>query len=84
MHDFQSLQIDDEDSSKYFINYIGDDSDGLPDTNNHDSEHVHSPDDNDDADTSSLPNSVIITPVPQELFTNQELKVVHQLIYLYK
>ncbi|CAF1260997.1 unnamed protein product [Rotaria magnacalcarata] len=76
MHDFQSLQLDDEDSSKYFINYISEDSDGLADDNNTENEHEHvqSPDNHDDVDESSLPNSVIITPVPQELFTNQEFK----------
>ncbi|CAF0989764.1 unnamed protein product [Rotaria sordida] len=74
MHDLKSLQLDDEDSSKYFINYISDDSDGLGDNNNNENDHVHSPDDSDDIDVSSLPNSVIITPVPQELFTNQQLK----------
>ncbi|CAF4643647.1 unnamed protein product, partial [Rotaria magnacalcarata] len=63
--------------SKYFINYISEDSDGLADDNNTENEHEHvqSPDNHDDVDESSLPNSVIITPVPQELFTNQEFKV---------
>jgi hypothetical protein len=73
MHDFKSLQLDDEDSSIYFINYISDGSDSP--VNNYENESVHSPDDNDDIDVSSLPNSLIITPVPQELFTNQQLKV---------
>jgi len=76
MHDFKSLQLDDEDSSKYFINYISDDSDNLENNNNStENGSVHSPDDNDDIDVSSLPNSLIITPVAQELFTNQQLKV---------
>jgi hypothetical protein len=79
MHDLKSLQLDDEDSSKYFINYISDDSDTLgnnnDNNNNNENESVHSPDDNDDIDVSSLPNSLIITPVPQELFINQQLKV---------
>jgi hypothetical protein len=74
MHDLKSLQLDDEDSSIYFINYISDDSDSS--VNNHENESIHSPDDNnDDIDVSSLPNSLIITPVPQELFTNQQFKV---------
>jgi hypothetical protein len=75
MHDFKSLQLDDEDSSKYFINYISDDSDNSPTHNINEPESIHSPEDNDSIDVSSLPNSLIITPVPQELFTNQELKV---------
>jgi len=41
---------------------------------NNENESVHSSDDNDEIDVSSLPNSLIITPVPQELFTNQQLK----------
>ncbi|CAF3854918.1 unnamed protein product, partial [Rotaria magnacalcarata] len=54
MHDFQSLQLDDEDSSKYFINYISEDSDGLADDNNTENEHEHvqSPDNHDDVDES--------------------------------
>lgn len=77
MHDFKSLQLDDEDSSKYFINYITDESDTPANNNfNENNESIHSPEDNDNTiDISSLPNSLIITPVPQELFTNQELKV---------
>jgi hypothetical protein len=75
MHDLKSLQLDDEDSSKYFINYINESSDGIGDNNNNENESIHSPDDNDDIDISSLPNSLIITPVPQQLFTNQQLKV---------
>jgi hypothetical protein len=74
MHDYKSLQLDDEDSSIYFINYISDDSDSLE--NNTENESIHSPEDNNDIDVSSLPNSLIITPVPQELFTNQQLKVI--------
>ena len=75
MYDLKSLQLDDEDSSKYFINYISDDSDSSLENNNNEHESIHSPDDNDTIDVSSLPNSLIITPVPQELFTDQQLKV---------
>ena len=69
------MQLEDEDASKYLINYINDDSDDLndaphPEQSNH---VVH--DDNTDIDVSSLPNSLIITPVPPELFVNQQLKV---------
>ncbi|CAF1342904.1 unnamed protein product [Adineta steineri] len=75
MHDLKSLQLDDEDSSKYFINYISDDSNAPGDNNTTDNESTHSPiEHDDDTDVSSLPNSLIITPVPQELFTNQQLK----------
>lgn len=72
-HGLKSVQLDDENASKYFINYIGDESEGVGDdeTNHHEQEH----NDNHDFDVSSLPNSLIITPVPQDLFTNQELKV---------
>ena len=75
MHDLKSLQLDDEDSSKYFINYINEDSDDVGDINNNETESIHSPNDNNGVDESSLPSSLIITPVPQELFTNQQLKV---------
>jgi hypothetical protein len=75
MHDYKSLQLDDEDSSKYFINYISEDSDDTGDSNNNETELIHSPDDNNGIDVSSLPSSLIITPVPQELFINQQLKV---------
>ena len=71
MHDLNSIQLDDEDSSKYFINYLSDDSDGMD--NGNDMEATQSNDD--EFDTSSLPNCLIITPVPQDLFSNQELKV---------
>ncbi|CAF1540688.1 unnamed protein product [Adineta ricciae] len=76
MHDLKSLQLDDEDSSKYFINYINEESDdnGEQNANQNESEATNSPTDNDDVDVSSLPTSLIITPVPQELFTNQQLK----------
>jgi hypothetical protein len=72
-HGLQSVQLDDEDASKYFINYITDDSDGLDDNN--ENEHSHVEDESNDIDVSSLPNSLIITPVPPELFTNQQIKV---------
>jgi hypothetical protein len=78
MYDLKSLQLDDEDSSKYFINYISDDDNHLGNNNNNntnENDSIHSPEDSDDIDISSLPNSLIITPVPQELFTNQQLKV---------
>lgn len=75
-HGLKSVQLDDEDASKYFINYISDDSEGIvDDENNHheqDTRSIH--DDNHDIDVSSLPNSLIITPVPQDLFTNQDMK----------
>ena len=88
MHDLKSLQLDDEDSSKYFINYINEESDdnGEQNANQNESEPTHSPTDNDDVDVSSLPTSLIITPVPQELFTNQQLKVTyfsHQSVLVY-
>ena len=75
MHDFKSLQLDDEDSSIYFINYISDDSDSPESHQDNDSSDSHSPEDNLETDLSSIPNSLIITPVPQTLFTNQQLKV---------
>lgn len=70
MHDLNSFQLDDEDSSKYFINYLSDDSDSMDNSNEMESTQSN----DDDLDTSSLPNCLIITPVPQDLFTNQELK----------
>ncbi|CAF1041762.1 unnamed protein product [Adineta steineri] len=79
-HGLKSVQLDDEDASKYFINYISDDLDALGDddnnnnNDNNNNEHDQIDDTNDDIDISSLPSSLIITPVPQELFTNQQMK----------
>jgi hypothetical protein len=70
-HGMKSVQLDDEDASKYFINYISDDSDVLGEDDNHNQIQ----DDSDDIDVSSLPNSLIVTLMPQELFTNQQMKV---------
>ncbi len=69
------MQLEDEDASKYFINYITDDSDDLVDDNHNEYENNHIKTESENIDVSSLPNSLIITPVPQELFTNQQLKV---------
>ncbi|CAF4191666.1 unnamed protein product, partial [Rotaria magnacalcarata] len=33
--DLKSMQFDDEEASKYFINYISDDTDRFNDNNNH-------------------------------------------------
>jgi len=74
-HGLKSVQLNDEDASKYFINYISDDSDGLGDDNTNEHQNNHIEDDGDYIDVSSLPNSLIITPVPQELFTDQQMKV---------
>lgn len=73
MHDFKSLQLDDEDSSMYFINYITEDSDSVENT--HENISNPSPEESDQSESNSVPNSLIITPVPQELFTNQQWKV---------
>jgi len=79
-HGLKSVQLDDEDASKYFINYISDDEDGLGNDNNnsnntneHEKHHIE--DDSNDLDVSPLPTSLIVTPVPQELFTDQQMKV---------
>ena len=69
MHDFKSLQLDDEDSSIYFINYVTEDSDSVENISS------PSPEETDQPESDSVPNSLIITPVPQELFTNQQWKV---------
>jgi hypothetical protein len=74
-HGLKSVQLEDEDASKYFINYISDDSDDIGDHNNNQHEHNQIDDNIDDIDISSLPNSVIITPVPQELFSDLQMKV---------
>lgn len=80
------MQLEDEYESKYFINYISDDSDGLDEDNNNNNnnknENNQIEDDSHDIDVSTLPNSLIITPVPQELFTDQSLKV-NILIFLF-
>ncbi|UJR36789.1 hypothetical protein I4U23_029502 [Adineta vaga] len=78
-HGLKSVQLDDEDASKYFINYISDDTDALSnDNNNNNHHHQHESnqkhDINDDFDISTLPNSLIITPVPPQLFTDQNIK----------
>lgn len=73
MHDYKSLQLDDEDTSKYFVNYVNDENDSQFESNSNN--EPDSPDDNDEIDVSKLPNDLIITPVPQELFIDQQLKV---------
>lgn len=70
------MQLEDEDASKYLINYLSEDSDDLDD--NHEPEQRAIPHETNDVDVSSLPNSLIITPVPLELFTNQQIKVIHR------
>ena len=74
MHDYKSLQSDDEDTSKYFINYINDETEAeFESSSNND---IDSPaHNNDEIDVSKLPNDLIITPVSQELFADQQLKV---------
>ncbi|CAF2523052.1 unnamed protein product [Rotaria sp. Silwood2] len=72
-NDVKSMQLDDEDASKYFINYISDDSSGLNNNSNeHEDDYIKT--NNNDIDVSSLPNSVIISSVPEDLFTNQQMK----------
>ena len=73
-HGFKSVQLEDEDASKYLINYLSDESDDLDDS--HEPEQHAIPNETHDVDVSSLPNSLIITPVPPELFTNQQMKVI--------
>jgi hypothetical protein len=74
-HGLKSVQLEDEDASKYYINYISDDdSDDLEDENHNEHENNHIKNESNNIDVSSLPNSLIITPVPQELFTNQQWK----------
>lgn len=73
MHDFKSLQLDDEDSSIYFINYITDESENVENTPEY--EANPSPEEPDQLPSNDIPNSLIITPVPQELFINQQWKV---------
>ncbi|CAF1612608.1 unnamed protein product [Rotaria magnacalcarata] len=63
--DLKSMQFDDEEASKYFINYISDDTDRFNDNNNH---LCH------DNDVRSLPNSLLVTPVPHDLFTDQQMR----------
>lgn len=76
MHDYKSLQLDDEDTSKYFINYVNDD-DIETQFESNSTHELDSPEENndDEIDVSKLPNDLIITPVPQELFIDQQLKV---------
>ncbi|CAF0951356.1 unnamed protein product [Didymodactylos carnosus] len=70
----QSIQIEDEDASRYYINYISEsdeDEAGLPDSTQID----------DDIDISLLPRDLIITPIPHELFTNDHLKTEFEAIF---
>lgn len=74
------MQLEDENESKYFINYISDEGEESTD---HSVEQSHAPtiDEDHDLDLSELPNSLIITSVPQDLFTNQEMKVNQDIPY---
>ena len=71
-HGLKSMQFDDEEASKYFINYISDDT---YDLNGNIDQHNQMENDTSDIDVSSLSNSLIITPIPNELFNSQEMKV---------
>lgn len=74
MHELKAVQLDDEDSSQYFINYLPNDSDSTESNPSNDSDH--SPNEADDvSDVSNLPNCLIVTPVPQDLFIDPVLKV---------
>ncbi|CAF0873037.1 unnamed protein product [Adineta ricciae] len=75
-HGLKSVQLDDEDASKYFINYISDETDVLSTDDHHQQQHQteNNHDTNEYFDISSLPSSLIITPVPSELFTEQHVK----------
>lgn len=71
----KSVQLDDEDASKYFINYISDETDPLGNDQSESVDNaVHEP--TDELDVSALPNSLIVTPVPPQLFTDQQMKVI--------
>ena len=69
------MQLDDEDTSKYFINYIHSADDADPPVDSSHTEQVQRTEDYHDIDVSTLPNSLIVTSIPQELFTNQHMKV---------
>jgi hypothetical protein len=74
MHELKAVQLDDEDSSQYFINYLPNDSDSTESNPSNDSDH--SPNEADHGtDVSTLPDCLIVTPVPQDLFTDPVLKV---------
>ena len=73
-HDLKSIQVGDEEASKYFINYISDDSDNF-DENNKKNIYNDNNSNNSESDMSSLPNNLIITSVPPDLFTDQQMKV---------
>ncbi|CAF0763900.1 unnamed protein product [Rotaria sordida] len=70
----KSMQFDDdEEASKYFINYISDDPNSLNNNcDEHDDDYLKN--DNNNIDMSLLSNSLLITSVPQDLFTNQQMK----------
>ena len=71
---FDGLQLEDENASKYFINYINEEAEDTIDSAA-EPRPTHRTDEDRDLDLSELPSSLIITSVPQELFTNQEMKV---------
>lgn len=66
------MEFDNEEASKYFINYISDDA---YDHNGNIEQHNQMENDSNGVDASSISNSLIITSVPNELFTNQDMKV---------
>ena len=68
MHELHSIQLDDEDSSKYLINYLTDDSDSTDQDQENDHDEINET-------NSSLPNTLIITPVPENLFVDPTWKV---------
>lgn len=72
-HGMKSLQLDDEDTSKYFINYVNNDHDEIS-NNVSDGEHSRPAEEENQIDVSNLPSSLIITAIPQELFVDQKLK----------
>ena len=80
MRDYKAWGFDDEDPSKYWLNYLDDDSENHQEWNTN--SEIGSPEDSGDVDVSTLPNDLIVTPVLQELFTDQQLKVIFSFRYL--
>ena len=65
-YDMQSMQLDDDRSSMYFINDISDESDGMTNQRQRD-EHSK--------DVPAASKCLVVTSVPHELFTDPAMKV---------
>jgi hypothetical protein len=73
MHELQSLHLNDEDSTNYVVNDLVEDTSHSDPINNDSPADDVMPDQ--ENETSSVSNTLIVTPVPSELFDNATRKV---------